>query len=152
MHTKGSLEILFWLLTAVLAAVVLLPILSSVPAYPFLTPNLVFVVSFVTLTRYLFLLPHTFLAKRQWLKGVCLFLCIPLAFYIIQELNRFQTFLDEQGFAALLGTMPTARQPAMGRYIRSEMLLFGVGSAISCILFPFRMMQSIWLTRNRGRA
>ncbi len=151
MINKWSFEIVSWLLTAALTAAILLPIYQSVPEYPFWIPNIVFIVTLITLTRFIFLLPHTFLAKRQWLKGACVFLSIPLIFYLIQEINYFQTFLDEEGIAAIVGELPARQQRDMIQYVRSEMLLFGVGSTISSVIFPFRMIQSIWLLHNRGR-
>jgi hypothetical protein len=39
----------------------------------------------------------------------------------------------------------------MMNYIRSEMLLFGVAGIISSVIFPFRMLMSVWRYRNQGR-
>jgi hypothetical protein len=38
----------------------------------------------------------------------------------------------------------------MTQYIRSEFLFFGVGSVIVSILLPFRMIISVWRTKNKG--
>ena len=150
MKRKALLEILFWAFTIVVALVVLLPIVYELEGYPFLFINIVYIVTAITVTRYLFLLPFTFLARLQPVKVVFVFLCIPFIFYLVQELHHFQVFIDEEGLDALVGNLPYHRRNNMVDYIRSEMLLFGTGSIISCVAFPFRLIVSVWRTRNRG--
>ena len=152
MNRKALLEILFWAFTALVAAIVLLPIINEVEGYPFYFINVVYIVTAITVTRYLFLLPHTFLAHRQVLKIALVFLCIPFVFYLIQELNHFQVFIDEEGLDALVGNLPYRRRNNMVDYIRSQMILFATGSIISSVAFPFRLIVSVWRTRNRGTA
>ncbi|MDX1667380.1 MAG: hypothetical protein R3350_09125 [Saprospiraceae bacterium] len=148
----AKLELIWWIFTALLTLGVLLPILSSLSDYRFLYTNILYVVAFVTLTRYSFQLKYTFLAKRQYLKLVLAYLALPFVFYLVQELNYFQTFLDERGMDALVGELPAGERKGMAAYIRSEMLLFGVGSIISSVVFPVRLVISYWRYRNRGKA
>lgn len=145
-----QLELLWWLITALITALVVFPIYFNIADYPFYVMNIVFIVTFITISRYLFLLPYTFLARIEWLKITIVFLCIPLIFYLVQALNGFQTFLDEEGVGKLVGDMPTERQLQWTDYIRSELLLFGVGSVIASVLLPFRLLLSVWRGRNRG--
>lgn len=150
MNQKIQLEFYFWVFTLVVAVGILLPILSTLPDYRFLLPNIVYIVVAITMTRYLFLLKHTFLAKRQVLKVAISLLCIPLLFYLVQALNGFQTFLDEEGPEAIVGPLAYSSRSGLMTYIRSEMLLFGVASIISAFVLPFRLILSVWRTRNRG--
>ncbi|MEQ8707238.1 MAG: hypothetical protein RIC19_25120 [Phaeodactylibacter sp.] len=150
MTQKVQLELYFWIFTVLVTSAVMLPILTSVPGYPFTFVNIVYVVVAITLTRYIFLLKHTFLARRQNLKVVVVFLCIPLVFYLVQNLNYFQTFLDEEGPEAIIGKLAYTEQQNLLTYIRSELLLFGVMSIISSVLLPLRLILSVWRTRNRG--
>lgn len=150
MNKKAQLELFFWLFTLVILAAVLLPMATRLPDYPFFLANTVFVITAITMTRYLFLLKHTFLAKQQRLKVIVFFLLIPLAFYIIQELNYFQTFLDERGPEAIVSSMPLSSQDNMLTYIRSEVIFFGVASIISTVALGFRLLVSVWRLRNRG--
>ncbi len=145
-----QLELIWWLFTALVILAVLIPVYSSVPNYVFWTSNILFILFFITLTRYIFLLPFTFLARRQGGKIGMVFLMIPIIWYCVEQLNYFQTFLDENGVEALTGPMSFQKQQAMARYIHSEMLLFGVGAVISAVVFPFRMLLSVWRQRNRG--
>lgn len=145
-----QMEILWWIITFLIVALVLLPIYFFVDGYQYYGINIVFIVSFITLTRYLFLLPYTFLAHKEWMKIVLVFLCIPLAFYLVQGIHHFQTFLDEEGQGGLVGRMTTDRQLQWTTYIRSELLLFGVGGTVAAVLLPFRLFLSVWRGRNRG--
>jgi len=146
------LELIWWLFTALVVIGVLFPILKNTDNYPFLLANIIFIVVFITLTRYFFLLKHTFLAKQQVLKVIAIVACIPLLFYLVNQVNLFQTFLDENGIKGILPNMIEANLVGVGRYVKSEMLLFGVGSIIITAMFPIRMLTSIWKTRNRGTA
>ncbi len=144
------LELIWWIFTAVLLAAVLYPILRKLPGFPFLVTNCIFVIIFITFTRYIFLLRHTFLAQQQRLKLLVIILCIPILFYLINNINYFQTFFDENGITAVVGTLPYDAQGSMANYIRSELLFFGVGGVIAAVILPIRLIISIWRLRNRG--
>ncbi len=146
-----QLELLWWLLTLALTALLILPIYNGSPRYSFLWLHVLYIVSFVTLARYLFFLRFTFLAYRPLFKLVLFFLLIPFVFYLVQELNYFQTFLDENGPEALLGQKRgQVVDLSLVSYARTQVLFFGIGSVITAILFGFRMILSIWRNRNRG--
>lgn len=147
---KITLELIWWLLTALIAWLVLRPIFKAMYVWPFEVWNIIFVVTLVTLTRYVFLLQHTFVAKRQVLKIVLLLLMFPFTFVLIDQLNEFLNYIDERTWEPLVGHLPTAQQPAIQEYIWREMLFFGVGSIIAAPVFAGRMMLSIWRQRNRG--
>ena len=145
----GSLEILWWVVTLVIAGGVLYPIYRAAPDYPFWVANSVFIVVFVTATRYIFLLRHTWLARMQKSKLLIMLLTLPLTAYLINEINFIQTYLDENTFEGFLGHLPNQRLLSLTKYIRSEVLFFGVGAVISIFVLFFRLLRSIWLVRNR---
>lgn len=145
-----GLEILFWLLTALIAFAVVYPIISATDSYPFLVTNIVFVAVLVTCTRYIFLLQHTWLGPLQTVKTALIFVSIWAIFLLTEALNGFQTYLDEEGPAALVGEMNLEKMQGLVGYIRSEMLFFGVGSVLAVIIFAGRMIQSLWNYKNRG--
>ena len=154
MNNKQSLqirlEVIWWIFTFILAGGVLFPILSNIENFPFLLINMVFIIVFITFTRYLFLLKYTFLAKKQILKIAIVVMSIPVIFLLGSHINGFQTFLDEQGAEALVGDLSFQNKESMAKYIRSEILFFGVGSVIVATLLPFRLIISVWRTRNKG--
>lgn len=144
------LEMIWWLATAILLAVILFPIHNSEANYPFWNINIIFVIVFITLTRYLFLLRHTFLGYIQWAKALVLFLCIPLIIFLVKEVHAFQLYVDEIGLNDIFAHLSLKNQIGMVNYVRSEMLLFGVGAVIAAVLTPFRMLISFWRMHNRG--
>jgi len=144
------LELIWWVFTAVVLGGVLFPIFQKINHYPFLFQNVVFIVLFITLARWIFLLKHTFFARKEMMKLVLLFLCIPVLFYLISQINSFQTYMDEEGIESILPSLTLEEQASLGSYIRTEMVFFGVGAAVSALIFPFRMVISVWRTRNRG--
>jgi hypothetical protein len=150
MKIKLLLEIIWWLATIILVALILLPIYFTLPAYPFLLTNAIFIVGFVTLSRHLFFLKHSLIAPYQIIRIALIFVMIPFIFYQIQELNMFQTILDEEGIEPFVGTLPFEDQKPMMKYIYNETLLFAVGSILTSIAFPFRMIVSVWRFRNRN--
>lgn len=152
-NNKGSfaqLELLWWAITLLVLAAVLLPIYLNIGNFPFYQLNVVVIICFITLGRYIFLLPYTFLARREAWKIAIVFLCIPMVFYLIQELNYFQTFIDEQGVEKLVGKRPADEQMQWVYFIQNEILLFGVGAVIATAIFPFRLILSVWRGRNRN--
>ena len=148
----ARLEFVWWVATAVLAFAVLFPIKQSLKIWPFQTWNIFYIVILVTLTRYIFLLQHTFLAKRQILKVVLIVLMIPLVFLLVSGLNGFLVWIEEQTWAPLTGHLSIAQQHKMETYAWNQMLFFGAGSIIAAIVFAARLFMSIWRTHNRGTA
>ena len=147
-----GLEIIWWLITAIVAIVVLFPIYQSLPDYPFYQPNLIFILAFITFTRYAFLLRFTFLAPRQILKIAIILLMVPVTFLLVQEINLFQVFLDEEGLDALVGSLPFDQRESMAGYIRTEMIFFGTGACIAAVVLALRLILSVWRWHNRGKA
>jgi hypothetical protein len=150
MNNKWVLEALWWLITVVLVTLVLLPIVREIPEYPFFLINIVSIVVFVTFSRYIFLLKYTFLAQQQMLKVALALFCIPLVFYLISNINAFQTYMDERGVLDFMSHLHPMRIDSLDIYIRSQSLLFGVGSVIAAVLLPFRLVISVWRNRNKG--
>ncbi len=146
------MELLWWLITAVVVIGVLFPIYQCVLYYPFVVSNIIFIVVFINFTRYVFLLKHTFWAHHQLTKIIVGVLCFPLIFYLISEINYFKTYMDEVGLYAIfkpaVDNLTTA--PDVTRYIRNEMLFFGIGAVIIACIMPFRLIMSVWRTHNKG--
>ena len=147
-NTKARLETIWWAFTLLLAVLILLPIYMKIPEYPFYGYNLLYILVAITATRYLFLLRLTFLARKQVLKIVVIFLVVPLIFLMIEGINLFQTFLDEQGPDVMVNHLNAESRQGIRTYIRSEMLLFGVWAVIAAALLPIRMIISIWKQSN----
>lgn len=144
------LELLWWIVTAIVVFAVLYPIQKAMHVWPFQTWNIVFVVTLITLTRTIFLLPHTFLAKRQEVKVFLILAMFPFVFYLIGGFNGFLTYVEENTFETLTGHLPAADKKSIENYLWNEMLFFGAGSIIAAPVLAGRLFLSIWRLRNRG--
>jgi len=146
------LEAIWWLVTVVLAFALIYPINHALPVWPFQAWNIAFIIILVTFTRYIFLLQHTFLAKRQVLKIAILLLMFPLTFILISGLHGFMTFIEERSWEPLTSTLGPDEKRSMESYIWGVMIFFGVGSIVSAPVLAVRLFMSVWRTRNRGTA
>ncbi|MBI1224621.1 MAG: hypothetical protein GC192_05245 [Bacteroidetes bacterium] len=145
-----KLELVWWAITAILLMAVILPIYVANKNFPYLIPNIIFVLTFITLSRYIFMLRYTPIRYAQWLKVLLLICCIPLVIYMIQELHAFTRFADEIGVQALFSELVEKSQDKLVEYTKAEMLFFGVGGILATVIFPFRMIISFWRTHNLG--
>jgi len=145
------LELIWWAVTALIVVGVLLPIYQSTVDYPFWGINILFIVAAVTLTRMIFLTKFTFLADRKYLKFVLILIAAPIVFFFIEQLVGFQSYLDEIGLDDVLKNLRTEDQESMLNYIRNEMIFFGTAAIISMIVFPIKMVKSIWRNFNPER-
>lgn len=144
------MELLWWGLSLLLAGVVLYPIWDNVQDYPFWGYNFLYIILFITYSRYLFQLRHTWLAGLFWVKLIFIFTAIPVTFLLIEGINTFQVHLDEVGIESFLGHLQYDQQSSMATYIRTQMLFFGTGAVITSAIWPLRLVISIWRMRNRG--
>jgi hypothetical protein len=145
-----GLEIVWWLVTAVVVLAVLLPIYQTVPDYPFWSYNILYIALLITYTRYMFLLKYTWFAKLFWIKIIFIFTSVPVTFLLIEGINLFQVYLDEEGMYAFLNHLSLKEAETMSVYIRTQMIFFGTGTVIASIAWPIRLIISIWRVRNRG--
>lgn len=151
MNNKLILELVWWIATAVIVVLFLLPVLNYVGSkYSFYTPNIFFIVLFVTFTRYIFLLKHTFLAKNRILKLILIFLPIPLFFYSLDALYNFQDFVDRGAHIGMFNHLVPDTAMNISKYIKYQFIFFGTGSIIVLFLLPIRMIISIWRRINKG--
>ncbi len=145
-----KMELIWWLVTAILVAAILYPILKYTDEYPFLSLNIIYIIVFVTFSRHIFLLKHTALANAHLVKVAIILLSVPIIAYLIGGINFFQTYIDENGMDSFLSSNSVLSEEQIGSFIRNELILFGVGSVIAAIVLPFRLVISLWRWKNRG--
>lgn len=144
------LELIWWVITAIVVWTILYPVYKAMHVWPYEGWNIAFVVVSITLTRYIFLLRHTFLAWQQEVKVGLLLLMFPLTFIMVDALNDFMVYIEENTWDGLTGHLPPPDKRAIEDYMWTEMLFFGVGSCIAPPVFAARLFISVWRTRNRG--
>jgi hypothetical protein len=146
--TLVSLEIVWWIVTALVAVIILFPMWYLLPSWPFNASNVLFIAVLITFSRYLFLLEHTFLAKRQVLKFIIFILLFPITFALIGQLNAFMIYIEEKTWEPLTGhLLPRTRRSIEG-YAYGQMMFFATGSVVAAPLLAIKLISSIWRTHN----
>ena len=146
-----SLELFWWLFTIGVVVLVLFPIYYYYPDYSLGWWNATAIIIAVTFTRFIFFLKYTFFAKMQRLKVALFFVMVPVIFMLKNELFSFLGFVHDGGLLAELKSLEYERQFFLVRYIRKEFSFFLFAAMFSAIILTFRLLQSVWLLRNRGR-
>lgn len=142
---------IWWIITLIIVALVLLPIYSKVgTSYPFYFQNIMIIIIAITSIRYIFFLKHVWIASSMWIKAVFIFIPIPIFFFLTGAFYDFQAFSDEQGITSALPGLHHNEQLPLAKYIRTETVLFWSAACLGNLLFPFRMLISIWRELNKG--
>lgn len=145
---RRKLELIWWCFTLIAVVAVLLPVWLQTQDYPFYLPNALYIIIFITFTRYAFFLKHTFIAHMLWPKFVILAFSVILVFIILMSLGDFSNHLEEKGLQTVVDHLPISRQYSVLRYIQTQMIFFGIASAMSAVLLPVRMLISIFRMYN----
>lgn len=151
---KLIMEGVWWLITALAAFLVVQPLWDEFQRYDFIYELILYIIIFITFSRYVFFLKYTFLAYFQKMKFLLIFISLPLIFYLVQEFFEFQDFLERQnsgleeaqiyfkedlGFQARYGTL---------EYLSKVYTFFAIAAIITVIITPFRMLKSYWRVHN----
>ncbi len=152
MNSKVGLEVVWWIATGLAVAVVMFPIWSAFPppGFPFSSSNVVFIVAFITFTRYIFLLKYTFLAYRQYVKIAMILVGLMVTLSLIIQLNDFQRLASESIAGDIMKGVSIEKQESVWSYIKTELPLFAIGSIIASIVLPVRLLMSVWRVRNQA--
>ena len=139
---------MWWIFTAILTAAVLAPIYINKLTFPYYISNIVFIVVFVTVTRYVFFLKHTWLVRMKWLKIGIVVGSVILIFILTTTMSDFNNYLDEAGLNEVVQNLAVDKKYPMIRYIQREVIFFGVGSIVAMIVLPVRMLISLRRMRH----
>jgi hypothetical protein len=155
MHTlskhKIIAELLWWLFTAIILLIVLFPIWDNKIPFPFYPQNALLIILFITFSRYTLFLPISIIAKTKWFKVVIIGMTVLFTWVVSTSVSDFRNFMDEQGLQTLVEHLHVTKQTSLMRYMKNEMVFFGTGSVISCVLLAIRMIVSLWRMRNTGK-
>jgi hypothetical protein len=149
---KWWLESIWWIITAVVIYAILVPVYKAMHVWPFLVWNIIFIATLVTMTRHIFLLPYTFLARKQVLKIAIILALFPITFALVNGLNIFLSYVEENTWETLTGHLPADQKRAIESYLWTEMIFFGIGSVIAAPALAVRLFISIWKQHNEKPA
>lgn len=143
-----QLEGLWWIISLVFLALVMLPIFRSVENYPFTLLNVLFVLLFFHFSRHVVFLKYSALSMYFWLKFLLGLVTVPILFVMAGQFGYFQTWMDEHTMSELMGELSYQRQVSLNSYIKTQMVFFATATLISGVLFVLRMMLSAWRQVN----
>lgn len=146
-----SLELLWWLFTAIVVGIVLIPIYLNIPDYPFFLQNALFIIALITFSRYIFLLPTTWLANLKKIKVVIILIAFITVFIMATAFADYRNYIDETGMLTLVDHIHASHQMSWIRYMKNEMVFFAVGSMITTVALAIRMIISLWRMKNSDR-
>jgi hypothetical protein len=147
---KLTVELLWWVFTFVVVCIIMLPIWTEAPGFPFSVQNILLIVFFITFTRYIFFLPLTLIARAKWIKVAIILSAVLFLFVTATAMLDFRNFMDERGLQTLVEDLDVQLQTRRINYIKHEMIFFGMGSLITGVLLPIRLVRSLWRMRNKG--
>ncbi len=142
------LELIWWLISLVLLAAVMYPILSEVEKYPFAGLNMVIILLFFHYFRHVAFLKYSALRMFFWSKFFLALITVPLLFVIVGQFGYFQTFMDEHSMSEIMPDLSYNQQVSLNRFIKIQMVFFFTAAVISGGLFVLRMMVSMWIQVN----
>ena len=61
-----NLEMIWWLVTALVIAIILVPIYVNIPYFEFYLFNITYIVVFITFSRYVFLIKYSWIKDNFW--------------------------------------------------------------------------------------
>ena len=150
--TKSKLyfELIAFAIAFLVAIVILIPLYNNTLNYTFFLSNFLFIFLFITFTRYIFFLRFSIFSHITIAKLIFIFATIPLAVLLMDAFSVFQEYADTIGLQEFVKHLDADRQSGIVAYMRNQMLFFGAGSILTCVLLAFRCIISIWRVRNRG--
>lgn len=152
---KLLMELVWWVLTGIVVWLVTRPLWSEFIRYEYIHYLILFMVIFITYTRYLFLLKYTFLSHFQVGKFILIFASIPLAFYLIGLFFNYQDFLERQSEGMeeyriyFRSDMTFDEHGEVLKYLSKVYSFFALSAVIVVVVAPFRLLLSFWRVYNK---
>ena len=151
-HTSQIItyELVWWLLTAIVCLLVYLRVSSGFDTYPYLAENMIFIVTFITFTRWVFLLRVSVISLSRNLMIALIFLAIPLFLYILTQYRSFKMYWDDGELIKMMSAGDYESKMAIANFFKQEMIFFGVAAMLAVFIFPFKLVKAIWKKHNKG--
>lgn len=152
--TLWTIELIWWIITALVIGLVLFHMYSAMENHKFVYQNIIFIIVAITFSRFIFLTQYTPYLHYIPIKGILALACVPLAFYLIESIQDFKQYFDQEegllGFEKYFTPSSTfAQRQSIFEFFRVEYMWFGVSAVVSTFILPIRMVKSIWRSYNK---
>jgi len=141
---KWTIELVWWLATAVIAALIILPILQAGIEYPWLIYNIIYIIGALTVVRWMFTLHHHPLARSKPFK-IIVILVMPILFFpTLEGIHDFLEYCDQEGLQQIMPHLAPESQTKYMAYIRIEYVFFAVTCFLGVFALIIKMIRSLW--------
>lgn len=141
---KWLIEVVWWIVTAIISLIIVLPIILAQIQFEWLWFNVIYIFASITLTRYIFTLHYHPFSHSKVFK-ILVILVIPLLFFpILEGLHSFLEFCDQVGIRTILQHLSMERQSWLSKYIRIEYVFAGITCFIGIFAIIIKMIRSLW--------
>ncbi len=141
-------EIIWILVFAIIAAIIIFPVYKQTPNFPYIIPNFIFVLITLFLTRYIVFLKKTIIAKKRLLLKVLFFLSIPIVLLLADQYFTILEYFKEFGYEFIPDSFSYLDSRTLGNYVKTEISFFGIASIITAAIFPLRILFYLWKSSN----
>jgi hypothetical protein len=147
-QSRWVLEFLSWVITVVMALLIVLPIVNNGIVFPFIDYNIFYIITGLTIFRYIFFWSWLPFSESKAAKVVLVFL-VPLVFFpLLEGIHTFVEYNDQEGIQSILNHLSLSKFNFFVSYIRLEYLLFGIMSFLGSFLLAIKMIRSLWRQIN----
>ena len=152
---KLTMELIWWLISAIVVIKVVQPLWKEFVRYDFIYELIMFIIIFITYTRYLFFIRYTFLAHAQIVKIILIFLSLPFIFYLWEVFFNYQSFLEKQMEGMIefeiyfRSDINFVERNETLQYLSTMYNFFGCSSILAVFISPFRLLVSFWRVYNK---
>jgi len=147
---RTYIEMIFILISIVLAGLIILPIINAGIQFDLVIYNFIYVVVSTTFIRWLVRWDLHPLTDSKWAKIVIICLTPMLFFPLLEGIHSFVEFRDQVGITSIMSHLSYKSQQFYAKYLSNEYLFFAVGSLITSFLLIFKMLRSIWRQYKYG--
>jgi len=110
--------------------------------------NMAAIVALITLTRWIFLLPQSFISGSYAAMALFAVLMVPVFFYFLGGYREVKMFWDSGEVIPLVRGENFDDKMKMAGFYRQELMCFILGSMVASVVLPFRLVRAAWRKYN----
>ena len=145
---KIELGLAWWAFTAVVCALIYFKVNAGMSSYPHFYLNMAAIVALITLTRWIFLLPQSFISGSYAAMALFAVLMVPVFFYFLGGYREVKMFWDSGEVIPLVRGENFDDKMKMAGFYRQELMFFILGSMVASVVLPFRLVRAAWRKYN----
>jgi len=142
-------ELLGFIITAIIAYLVIYPFLLNNIEFPLLKINFLIVFISLNYIRWQFLIKYSFFNESYVLHAILFVICIFSVVTFYGLYGEFKFFYEEANLSSLLGHLSFDEAVTIRSYMKKEFTFSSVLVIISSFMFGVRLVRSVWRMKNK---